>query len=128
MSSQIFSSWFRDNFVPQVQSKLLEMGQEPKALLILDNCSTHPHESELVSADGRVKAKYLPPPHVTSLIQPMYQGVFESLKRIYCKSLLQDLLLSDSDIDNVTFLKSINMLVQWNLPNAVTQGRQTCWL
>ena len=41
----------------------------------------------------------------------MDQGVLESLKRRYCKSLLQDLLLLESDIDIVTFLKSINMLV-----------------
>ena len=34
------------------------MGLEPKALLILDNCSAHPDEDSLVSADGLVTTKF----------------------------------------------------------------------
>ena len=59
-------------------------------LLILDNCAAHPDEDLLVSADGLVTTKYLPP-NVTSLIQPMDEGVLESLKRRYRKSLLHHL-------------------------------------
>lgn len=66
------------------KKKLKELGQDPKALLILDNCSAHPSDGELKSKDGKVTAQFLPP-NVTSLIQPMDQGVLETLKRL-CKS------------------------------------------
>ena len=39
---------------------LFEMGLEPKAVLLLDNCSAHPNDDELVSADGKIVAKFLP--------------------------------------------------------------------
>ena len=110
VDTTIFSSWFHDTFVPGVQSKLQSMGIEPKALLILDNCSAHPDEELLVSADGLVTAKFLPP-NVTSLIQPMDQGVLESLKRRYRKSLLRDILLSDEHPDVVEFIKKVDMKV-----------------
>lgn len=45
-----------------------------QGVLLLDNCSAHPNEEELVSTDGKVIAKFLPP-NVNSLIQPMDQSV-----------------------------------------------------
>ena len=62
---------------------------------------------------------------MTSLIQPMDQGVLEALKRRYRKSLLRDILLSDDEVDIVQFLKAINMkhviekvAVSWDEINA----------
>jgi len=80
VNTNIFSEWFHNYFVPHVQEKLRERGKEPRALLVLDNCSAHPDQDLLISQDGKVKASFLPP-NVTSLIQPMDQGVLESLKR-----------------------------------------------
>ena len=45
-----------------------------KALLLLDNCSAHPDEESLVSADGLVFAKFLPS-NFTAMFKPMDQGV-----------------------------------------------------
>ena len=59
--------------------------------MFLDNCSAHASEDELVSADGKVTAKFLPP-NVTELVQPIDQGVLESIKRVYRKSILRDLI------------------------------------
>ena len=70
----IFRDWFFNCFVPETKQRLSELGQEKKAILFLDNCSAHPSEDELVSADGKITAKFLPP-NVTSLVQPMDQGV-----------------------------------------------------
>ena len=81
MNTTIFTECFHNKFVPIVQKKLVELGLEPTAVLVLDNCSAHPDETELISKDGKVIAKYLPP-NVTYLVQPMVQGVLESLKRI----------------------------------------------
>ena len=63
-----------------------------------------------MSKDKLVKAMFLPP-NVTSLIQPMDQGVLECLKRHYKGSLLRDVLLSDETADLVVFLKSVTMKV-----------------
>ena len=63
-------------------------------MLILDNCSAHPNAEELVSEDGKIFAKYLPP-NVMSLIQPMDQGVLIALKLRYKKKLLCRLLIED---------------------------------
>ena len=77
VNTSIFEDWFKTCFVPEVKKQLESMGQESKAILILDNCSAHPDEHDLVSEDGNIVAKFLPP-NVTALIQPINQGVLES--------------------------------------------------
>ena len=109
VDSALFLDWFQTVFVPIVQQQLRDLGQEPKALLVLDNCPAHPDASQLVSPDNLVTATYLPP-NVTSLVQPMDQGVLEMLKRKYRKSLVRDLLLSEEEEDVTAYLKKVNML------------------
>ena len=103
MNAKLFHEWFHHSFVPQVRKKLTSLGHECKAVLLLDNCSAHPDAEELVSDDGKIFAKFLPP-NVTSLIQPMDQGVLESLKRRNKKKLLQRLLIEDESGTPVTVL------------------------
>ena len=69
-------------------------------------------ESEdLVGDDGKIIAHYLPP-NVTSLIQPMDQGVLEALKRQYKKKILRKLLIGEENGESVVdFLKSVDMKV-----------------
>ena len=74
--------------LPYVRQELKKLGLQPKAVLILDNCSAHPDPELLVSTDGKIKAKFLPA-NVTSLIQPMDQGVIQALKMGYKKKLLR---------------------------------------
>ena len=69
------------------KEKLIELGVEPEVPLIMDNCSAHPSEEKLDTDDGSAKSHFLTP-NLTSLIQPMDQGVLERMKRIYRKSLL----------------------------------------
>ena len=119
-ASTIFANWFHQQFVPTVRKKLQELGVEPKAVLVLDNCSAHPNEDELVSSDGKIIAKFLPP-NVTSLIQPMDQGVLESLKRRYRRKILEELVFKDEEgVPILEFLKSLHMLRVSNLIAA-------CW-
>jgi len=115
MNTAIFSDWFHNTFVPVVQKQLIDLGVEPKAVLVLDNCSAHPDEEDLISKDGKVIVKYLPA-NVTALIQPMDQGVLETLKRRYKRKILEELILRDEEGKSIPdFLKSINMLVVSNL-------------
>ena len=60
--------------------------------MFLDNCSAHPSEDELVSADGKITAKFLPP-NVTALVQPIDKDVLESIKTVHRKSVLRDFIL-----------------------------------
>ena len=58
VDGSLFAEWFHDSFVPTVQKKLVEVSVEPRAVLLLDNYSAHPDESELVSRDGKVIATF----------------------------------------------------------------------
>ena len=60
--------------------------------MFFDNCSAHPSEDELVLADGKITAEFLPP-NVTALVQPIDKGVLESIKKVYRKSVLRDFIL-----------------------------------
>ena len=57
--------------------------------MFLDNCSAHPSEEELILLDGTITVKFLPP-NVTAILQPTDQGVIQSIKRVYRKSILRD--------------------------------------
>ncbi len=109
MNTAIFHDWFHLSFVPYVRDKLSSLGLEPKAVLVLDNCSAHPSEADLISDDEKITVRFLPP-NVTSLIQPMDQGVLKALKLIYKKKLLRRLLIEDDRGGCVVdFLKAVDM-------------------
>lgn len=61
------------------------------------------------SDDGNIICRYLPA-NTTSIIQPMDQGVIESMKRRYRKKFLQQLLHKDEDSDLLSFWKKYNLL------------------
>lgn len=73
-NSQLFLDWFQNVFTQFMQEKLTATGQEPKTILLLNNCPAHPHANLLVYADKKVTAIYLPP-NVTSFTQLMDQGM-----------------------------------------------------
>ena len=96
--------------MPTVQEKLREIGCEPKAVLLLDNYSAQPDEEELIFADGKVIAKFLPP-NVTSLIQPMDQGVLVAIKCRYRRKILEELVFQDNNGTSLfNFLRGIHLL------------------
>ena len=93
-----------------MQEKLREIACEPKAVLFVHNCSPHLDEEELISADGKVIVKFFPP-NVTSLIQPMDQGVLVAIKRQYRRKILEELVFQDNNGTSlVNFLRKIHLL------------------
>ena len=64
-----------------MRDELSKLGLPPKAVLVLDNCPAHPEAEELISDDGNIFAHFLPP-NVTSLIQPMDQGVLVAIESL----------------------------------------------
>lgn len=92
MKSQIFEKWLRS-----WDSELKSGGK--KILLLVDNCPAHPVVSNLKC----INLVFLPP-NVTSVLQPMDQGVIKALKTQYRK--LQVLQM----IQNIENSKPINSL------------------
>lgn len=107
MEHAVFRQWFEKHFVPQVQKHLKSKGLLEKAVLLLDFPPEHPDQELLRSQDGRIMVKHLPP-NVTSLIQPMSQGILATVKRYYRTGLLQK--YADGGTDPKMFWKNLTVL------------------
>ncbi|GFW20163.1 HTH CENPB-type domain-containing protein [Trichonephila clavipes] len=84
------------HFIPNVKKLRESEGKTGKVLLILDNAPCHPPVEILNAIDDDFSVMYLPP-NVTTLVQPMDQGVNEKLKIIYRKQVLRILLLAEKE-------------------------------
>lgn len=113
MTSQLFKEWFDVQFVPEVTRFCQTAGLPTRALLFIDNATSHPSEGELVC--GNIKAVFLPP-NVTPLLQPMDQNVLQYLKLSYRKKLLRRILEDeDETLSLIEKLKMINIkdVIYW---------------
>ncbi|GFT96056.1 tigger transposable element-derived protein 1 [Trichonephila clavipes] len=100
MTTAIFTEWFNNCFVPEVEAYMKEKSLDFKVLLIVDNAASHPQLEH-----PNVQLVFLPP-NTTSLIQPLDQGIIATFKKYYIKTthddideLLVDDALSDDIID-----------------------------
>ncbi|XP_053685695.1 jerky protein homolog-like [Sabethes cyaneus] len=115
MNRALFKEWFISEFVPSVRTFAVKNNHEPRALLVLDNFSAHfDGGSPLESDDGKIKVLFLPS-NVTSLGQPMDQGVLNAIKKRYKKKLLVHLLLDYKDLVFEERLKRISLrqIIDW---------------
>ncbi|UYV69094.1 hypothetical protein LAZ67_6002408 [Cordylochernes scorpioides] len=92
-NQSIFSEWVFKRFINEVrnfqENKLRVAPDQVKALLLVDNSPAHP--TELISNDGNIKCKFLPP-NTTSVLQPMDQGFIVAFKRLYKRRQLESCL------------------------------------
>ncbi|KAG5897906.1 hypothetical protein JTB14_017761 [Gonioctena quinquepunctata] len=95
MTSLIFEKWLRT-----WDAELKSGGN--KILLLVDNCPAHPVVSNLKC----IKLVFLPP-NVTSVLQPMDQGVIKALKSQYRKLEVLQML---QNIENCEDTKSLSVL------------------
>ncbi|GBM46116.1 Jerky -like [Araneus ventricosus] len=79
MNFRLFSEWFHDCFIPEVKKNLKKLKLK-KAILLIDNASSHP-DVETLKAESITCIFMLP--NTTTILQPMDQGVIESMKRRY---------------------------------------------
>ena len=91
---KLFEEWLFQEFISSVRNYLQERNSPEKALVLLHNAPAHLSTDVLQSEDGAFTCLSLPP-NTTSLVQPMDQSVFETLKRTYRKEFLKKLLLAD---------------------------------
>lgn len=86
---------FSNYFIPAVnrhQSDVLHILRESVyALLLLDNPLAHPNLKELVSDAGQIRCLFLPP-NMTSLIQPMNQGIIMVVEKLCTGLFLKEVL------------------------------------
>lgn len=111
MDTSLFKEWFVAEFVPKVKQHLTSLNLPIKALLVLDNAPTHPEEDLECEGHSGIKLLYMPP-NVTSISQPMDQGVIECFKRKYRRKLLSEILGkldSEGDTGLIQALKTINL-------------------
>ena len=108
MDSEIFKKWFFEKFVPKCRLGLKELDLPQKAILVLDNAPSHPDIATLTSDDGQITCLFLPP-NTTSLIQPMDQGVLQSIKLTYKRDLLLRMLDGGDEINIAEFAKKMNI-------------------
>ncbi|GFX20276.1 tigger transposable element-derived protein 1 [Trichonephila clavipes] len=69
MTTAIFTEWFNNCFVPEVEAYMKEKSLDFKVLLTVDNAASHPQLEH-----QNVQPVFLPP-NTTSLIQPLDQGI-----------------------------------------------------
>ncbi|GFW15901.1 tigger transposable element-derived protein 1 [Trichonephila clavipes] len=81
MATAIFTEWFNNCFVPEVETYMKEKSLDFKVLLIVDNAASHPQLEH-----PNVQLVFLPP-NTTSLIQPLDQGIIATLKKNYIKAM-----------------------------------------
>lgn len=107
MTTAIFLDWFHGSFIRQVRRHLRSLNLPQRALLIVDNASSHGTVEELTSEDGQFTTLFLPP-NCTALVQPMDQNAIRLTKLFYRKSLLAHI-LSNNEENVIKLLKSLNL-------------------
>lgn len=105
MNKKIFTEWYVQEFLPQIEEK---HGTGAKCLLILRNCSTQSAVNELNELSDICKIIYFPT-NVTPLAQSTDQEAIETLKRLYRKDFVRELLIAERLNNTPEFLKSWNL-------------------
>ncbi|GFU97544.1 tigger transposable element-derived protein 1 [Trichonephila clavipes] len=80
MTTAIFTEWFNNCFVPEVEAYMKEKSLDFKVLLIVDNAASHPQLEH-----PNVQLVFLPA-NTASLIQPLDKGIISTLKKYYIKT------------------------------------------
>ena len=106
MTGHLFEKWFYDHFVPAVREYLKLSGLEDKAILTLDNAPSHTKFITSNGNDSNIQCIFFPP-NTTSLIQPMDQGVLDTIKRHYRKKFMRTALSEDNESKTLAEVKKI---------------------
>ncbi|CAK9810812.1 Tigger transposable element-derived protein 1 [Anthophora plagiata] len=97
MTQDLFKDWFYNCFIPAVEIYTMEKNLYFKVLLVLDNAGCHTIELD----HPNVKIVFLPP-NCTSLIQPLDQGVIQTLKMYYTRQFFQTIFDRFENSENKT--------------------------
>ncbi|GFW43567.1 tigger transposable element-derived protein 1 [Trichonephila clavipes] len=116
MTTAIFTEWFNNCFVPEVEAYMKEKSLDFKVLLIVDNAASHP---QLEHPNVQL---VFHPPKTTSLIQPLDQGIIATFKKYYIKT-------TSITVDGVVGLEGDNDGEEKSSPltrKLIQEGLQLC--
>ena len=116
MTTVLFERWFEQEFVPVVKGHLNLLGLEERAVLLLDNAPSHTKVYLLMNNDSKIRCVFLPP-NTTSVLQPMDQGVLDTVKRHYRKKLMRKALDEDNESKSMAEIKksiTIKDAIRWS--------------
>ncbi|KFM77484.1 Tigger transposable element-derived protein 1, partial [Stegodyphus mimosarum] len=97
MTQDLFKDWFYYCFIPAVETYTMEKNLYFEVLLVLDNPGCHNIELD----HPTVKIVFLPP-NCMSSIQPLDQGVIQTLKMYYTSQLFQTIFNRLENSENKT--------------------------
>ncbi|XP_030757405.1 jerky protein homolog-like [Sitophilus oryzae] len=97
-------------FIPEVTKFLRSQNLQVKAVLLLDNASSHPPPEELKSDYGSIFTLYMPL-NVTTFIQPMDQNAIRLTKQFNRKHLLSQIIGTDKDIGETLKYLSLKVAI-----------------
>lgn len=100
----IFKEWFEKEFVPRVENFLFLKNLDLRAILIVDNCRSHRYLKV-----RNIEVVFLRA-NVTSIVQPLDQGIIMTLKINYQSLLIEAFLKAqERGICLVDFLKTLQL-------------------
>ena len=82
----LFTEWFHQCFILEVKEYLEKERLSLKVLLIIDNAPCHTHSIRI--EDENVQVEFLPP-NMTSLLQPLHQGIIRCVKASYTRKVFE---------------------------------------
>lgn len=109
ITSTIFTDWFVNCFVHEVEIYLNKMNIDFKAVLILDNAPNHPHK--LQGAHPNLKVIFWSP-NTAALLQPMNRGIFQIFKLCYIRrtfKIILDTIKNDLNKDIIQCWKNYDI-------------------
>uniref|UniRef100_UPI00358F6D90 tigger transposable element-derived protein 1-like n=1 Tax=Myxine glutinosa TaxID=7769 RepID=UPI00358F6D90 len=80
----LFHNWFLHSFIPHVQRFLRSRNLSEKAVLVLNNVTSHSHDMAEYNSDFKV---VFFPANMMKLIQPIDQGVITNFKRLHTRNI-----------------------------------------
>ncbi|XP_046746442.1 jerky protein homolog-like [Diprion similis] len=114
LNRKIFNEWFEKEFVTRVAGFLTERSLPLNAILIVDNASSH---LAIKASFGDIKTHFLPvSAAASSLLQPMEQGIFQTLRIHFKHALVTSVVNAWEDgIDVIRYSRSVNLreVIHW---------------
>jgi hypothetical protein len=102
MNNKVFTDWLVD-----LNSDMRRQGR--KILMLLDNASSHGKQEDYTLSNVEIK---ILPANMTSQLQPLYQGIIQTFKAYYRKSMLRSLLSKIDSAESVNELcKTVSFLM-----------------
>ncbi|XP_066587135.1 jerky protein homolog-like [Prorops nasuta] len=129
VDTRILINWIHNDFKPRAKQYQLEQGIFGKIILLLANFSVHNMPETIQMDDDNIEIIFLPP-KITSLLQPMDQGIIEEFKRSYRLRMLRRILKFSGNVTQFYVdydIKDCMNLVKESWDNITNENITNAW-